>query len=109
MDTTTINFFDGTDTYGVHINVGVRADGVMFFRSYRWNGYVTGWGAWQKLDGKKEVYIDCYGKPAIKWGWNELQGCNANIRLPKGDFRKRQNNGRLYHRNYTMAYAIKHR
>ena len=76
------NLFYGTDTYGRAIEVAIRKDGIMFWRSYGYNGYGNGWKKWEQLKEKKEVIKD-NNKEFIKWGWNELSGISANRRLPK--------------------------
>jgi hypothetical protein len=77
------NIFYGTDTYGTHIEVAIRKeDNQFFWRSYSFNGYGMGWKKWEKIESF-EIFINSYGKEAIKWGWNELTGCVGKPRLPK--------------------------
>ena len=77
------NIFQGTDTYGVSIEVAIRKeDNQFFWRSYSFNGYGMGYTKWNKINSF-EVYTNSHGKQAIKWGWNELTGRIAKARLPK--------------------------
>jgi hypothetical protein len=83
------NCFHGTDTYGRSVQVGIRQDGVAFFRTYRYNGYGMGMTKWEMLnDYVHQPYKSSsavYGeKTHIKWGFNELTGyANPRMRLPK--------------------------
>ena len=83
------NCFEGTNTYGRPVEVGVRQDGVAFYREYRYNGYGMGMTKWTMLDNYvHEPYHTMsvkYGKKTfIKWGFNELSGYyNPRMRLPK--------------------------
>ena len=77
------NIFYGTNTYGANIEVAIRKkDNQFFFRSYSFNGYGMGWSKWREIESL-EIFIDSFGKQAIKWGWNELTGCVGKTRLPK--------------------------
>ena len=78
-----VNRFYGDDTFGTHIEVGIRADGQMYWRAYKFNGYGMGWSKWEKLE-TRDIYINVSGKPAMKWGFNELTGYfEPKSRLPK--------------------------
>lgn len=78
------NFFYGSDTFGVNIEVCIRKeDGSMFYRSYEFNGYAKCWTKWETID-KLDVFTDPNGKPALKWGFNTLIGCYyKGVRPPK--------------------------
>ena len=83
------NCFHGTDTYGRSVQVGIRQDGVAFFRTYQFNGYGMGMSKWQTLaDYVHQPYKSSsavYGERThVKWGFNELTGyANPRMRLPK--------------------------
>lgn len=78
------NIFQGQDTYGVNIRVGISDNGKAFYKVFKYNGYAKAWTKWETVDRDVEVYINPYGKQAIKWGWNEFTGYyNPRIRLPK--------------------------
>jgi len=97
-----IQAFFGTDTYGSHINVAQREDGVWFARwqhELSINGLIrVCWSKWTKhpepifLTKEKNVYSDEYidlpeGK-FIEWGFNKLEKIDGPLRyrLPKGEF-----------------------
>ena len=78
------NIFQGQDTYGANIQVAVSESGKFFYRVFRYNGYAKAWSKWESVGRDIAVYTNSYGKPAIKWGWNEFIGYqNPRIRLPK--------------------------
>jgi hypothetical protein len=83
METNKANVFNGTDTYGKNITVGIRKDGKAFYKVYRYNGYGMSDTKWMPCDVEFEIQHDKRGA-FIKWGWNEFKGWyNPRIRLPK--------------------------
>ena len=71
--------YSGNDTYCTPIDVGVREDGVAFWRSYGYNGYGNSWSRWEPLENY-ELNED----GSMKWGWNKLKLIGeSSIRLPR--------------------------
>lgn len=78
------NYFFGCDSLGNRINVAIRKDGTLFWRTYKFNGYGMGWSKWDKInDQELDVTTDSKGNETAKWGFEELKGYfNKSIRLP---------------------------
>ena len=74
--------FVGTDSFGKHIQVAISIEGVQFWRTYAYNGYAMAWTKWEVLSSPVEV-SERGGVKYVKWGFNELMGCEGVTRLPK--------------------------